>query len=99
MQVGLCDCVAFVSRQMSECKQLHAVCSSRKPGLLPSRILDVSLEGSTLDVRLTTVNSDAIYGTDYVALSHCWGDGSTILTTTKVDNRRACSQHSIYGVA
>ena len=33
IQVGLGDCAAFVSRQMSECKQLHAMCSSKKPGL------------------------------------------------------------------
>lgn len=81
IQVSVGDCAAFVSRHMNECKQFHPICSAVVPRVLPSRVIDVLAAGS-LDVRLTTLDSTSALSLPYVALSHCWGDTKTILTTT-----------------
>jgi len=49
--------------------------------LLPTRVLDVGVEGRSHDIKLITLGTEEV---KYIALSHCWGDSRSILTTTKL---------------
>ncbi|KAH7400299.1 heterokaryon incompatibility protein-domain-containing protein [Cadophora sp. MPI-SDFR-AT-0126] len=67
---------------MDDCTKFHhPICSSNIRKFQPTRIIDVSLAATEQNVCLTTLKKDD--RAQYVTLSHCWGDTSTILTTTK----------------
>lgn len=90
LALNLKKCLAFVNQHMNNCNQFHSVCSSTQPRLRPTRILDIGLEDDSHKLVLTTLERD---DAKYVALSHCWGDCGTIISTTKgtIDQR----QHEI----
>lgn len=74
-------------KYMDDCTKRHPICSSNIPTVQPTRIIDVGLDAILQNIFLTTLQDDRA---QYVTLSHCWGDTSTILTTTKdtIEQRR-----------
>jgi hypothetical protein len=65
---------------IAPCKRFHSSCSLTTLRLLPTRVLDVGVEGRSQDLKLITLGTNEV---KYIALSHCWGDSRSILTTTK----------------
>ncbi|GAB7349461.1 hypothetical protein MBLNU459_g0175t2 [Dothideomycetes sp. NU459] len=69
---------------MNECLNNHKECraSSRQPGFLPTRLVDVAPQGGDQTIRLVETASlkSAGSGNQYAALSHCWGSKAIIVT-------------------
>ena len=72
--------LALVTKWMRLCTTKHMQCIRKATTELPTRVIDVSGARGGSDVRL--VESEGRSGT-YVALSHRWGDGQPLTTTTK----------------
>lgn len=68
---------------LNKCKDSHhEQCSHIKMPGHPSRLLYIESSATPPSVRLVT--AEAFSSTpEYVALSHCWGEGSPLCTTTK----------------
>lgn len=80
------DSFDFVSKCIEHClsSKVHSRCiqdDNRKP---PTRLLDLSQKESA--IKLCSVNTK---GVRYAALSHCWGNGPLLTTTTgTLENRK-----------
>jgi hypothetical protein len=75
----------FIRRSLHDCHSnpQHQACRERYCNKnlrreVPSRLLDVGSEGS----QIKLCQPRAQKGLQYVALSHCWGDGPSFTTTT-----------------
>src|ERR1700733_13241267 len=78
----------LIQRWLNECIQDHDLCRQTLTSslidevvepLLPRRVLDVSGENPRLlDTALTTMPHRGYY----VALSHCWGQSPSLITTS-----------------
>ncbi|KAH9218068.1 heterokaryon incompatibility protein-domain-containing protein [Leptodontidium sp. 2 PMI_412] len=80
LQLDIRSLTAFAKKHLDDCTRFHPICSSNIPKFRPTRIIDVGLEATAQNICLTTLKDDMA---QYVTLSHCWGDTSAILTTTK----------------
>lgn len=70
---GSDESFAFLSSAYKQCRKAHKTCSSiaTKP-CFPPRLLNV---GDLAESSVHLVNrEDVLPGSDYVTLSHCWGD-------------------------
>jgi hypothetical protein len=79
--------IRLASSWLAECLENHKCCTpgSWSQSVLPSRVLDVGSSEIAPDIRLVETSSQV---GKYLTLSHCWGGGTPIKTTT--DN---ISQH------
>ncbi|KAK5175898.1 uncharacterized protein LTR77_001038 [Saxophila tyrrhenica] len=68
----------LAKRWMKICRDQHD-CESRNASL-PARVLEISGDGGTMTVRLFETESQI---SSYTALSHCWGKGRPLITTTQ----------------
>ncbi|KAE9371820.1 HET-domain-containing protein [Stipitochalara longipes BDJ] len=67
-------CFALVKEWMRECLARHdGYCPSQIEAILPTRVLDVGLEGEDNGIALKIANPGEVGA--YVTLSHCWGRG------------------------
>ncbi|EOA82784.1 uncharacterized protein SETTUDRAFT_43617 [Exserohilum turcica Et28A] len=62
--------VEKVQSWLNECDKAHPHCRKVETCPLPTRVLDISCEGSCWNIRL--LNSNGLTAA-YTALSHCWG--------------------------
>jgi serine/threonine protein kinase len=74
---------------LEECRTSHQNCNFRIPmnDFVPSRLLDVGTYTDSIHLQSTFVG----FPSQYVTLSHCWGDGGEILQTTKQTLKRMSS--------
>ncbi|KAK2595327.1 hypothetical protein QQS21_006927 [Conoideocrella luteorostrata] len=72
--------LGFIRSSLSSCLQTHLFCrQAQAQGKVPTRLIDVGIRGER-EVRLVeTRNIDP--APDYIALSYCWGDSTTVKTT------------------
>ncbi|KAG8162844.1 hypothetical protein KVR01_007322 [Diaporthe batatas] len=68
----------FLRRQLEICSQEHEECRHDFP-VLPTRVLDVGTLETELKIKLVEPSSGTIGR--YIALSYCWGDGSSLQAT------------------
>ncbi|KAH8586365.1 heterokaryon incompatibility protein-domain-containing protein [Bisporella sp. PMI_857] len=80
LELHLQKCVSFVTHYIALCNRYHSSCSLTTSRLLPTRVLDVGVEGGSHDLKLIRLSTNEV---KYIALSHCWGDSRSIITTTK----------------
>ena len=80
------DSLSQASQWLHECETDHAVCNpeiafgTRRPKILPTRLLDVGTESSP---TTKLINSNEVSaGVDYFTLSHCWGGKVPIKLTS-----------------
>lgn len=78
--------LAFASTWIDECAQTHKDCAPLERKALPTRVIEVGIEGVSEPRLLETGNLLGVY----TALSHCWGDHvrRDQLTTTHNKGRR-----------
>jgi hypothetical protein len=85
-----------VQSRLTQCQRLHNACRGPKKILLPKRVLEIQEDDKcNLIVRLTEP-TDGSQGA-YAALSHCWGNSRSCVTTklTLEDRKRGISWESI----
>lgn len=80
---------AWAQSRITDCQQLHTLCQPQDPHLqqkfLPLRLINVEQDpkSSSLDVKLQS-SMEIPAGSNYVALSYCWGSyESRCMTTSK----------------
>lgn len=73
------SCFTQVSKWLNDCinSHTHPTCQQPFIPLLPSRVLDLGLNSSKLDLRLLTTHGES---GNYIALSHRWGIDQTFST-------------------
>lgn len=78
---------------LKECIEGHPSCTTPNPQFMPSRLIDVGLEGS--EPFLVDSNLEPA---PYVALSYCWGTVENSLTTTRenIAEHRRCISLSLF---
>ncbi|KAJ3546129.1 hypothetical protein NM208_g2163 [Fusarium decemcellulare] len=71
---------AFMNEWIRTCQETHhhdhlppRGIDSRNTAELPTRVIDV---GNHQNPKIKLIDSDAMESSDYVALSHCWGQGT-----------------------
>ncbi|KFA56526.1 hypothetical protein S40293_01066 [Stachybotrys chartarum IBT 40293] len=69
---------SYIKEELEHCLANHQTCAKNINSVLPTRLLDVTLEDQKA-VRL--VESSSLPFAPYVALSYCWGDSVTTKTT------------------
>ncbi|KAH7364326.1 hypothetical protein BKA65DRAFT_134867 [Rhexocercosporidium sp. MPI-PUGE-AT-0058] len=72
------DPMNVARRWFTNCSRNHKHCSSPARDFFPSRILNVGTDSEFIHLQSSN-NSPS----PYVALSHCWGAGNILKTTTK----------------
>ncbi|KAL2065015.1 hypothetical protein VTL71DRAFT_4155 [Oculimacula yallundae] len=72
------DPLNVAQRWLANCSSNHKNCSITTRSFFPSRILDVGI-----DSALIYLKSSNRFLCPYVALSHCWGAGNVLTTTTE----------------
>ncbi|KAI9172790.1 hypothetical protein HJFPF1_02304 [Paramyrothecium foliicola] len=80
-----------ISDWLIDCKTNHPVCA-QIDGLSsmsrPRRVIDIG-DGSNLDIRLKEYDESKLHlDQPYIALSHCWGNGKHLTTTTSTVEQR-----------
>lgn len=75
--LDLLSCNRFLIPRIRKCNSSHTSCHSTS-SQMPSRLIYVGSESDATSPRLQLSPSLK----PYIALSHCWGDQSAILTTT-----------------
>ncbi|KAF1974207.1 HET-domain-containing protein [Bimuria novae-zelandiae CBS 107.79] len=75
--------IRTIRNVLDQCNVEHSLCSDRKAGVLPRRVLDLSQEPSK-GIRLLEAESNktAQDRPEYLALSYCWGIGRGVPQTT-----------------
>ncbi|KAE8450587.1 hypothetical protein EG329_005931 [Mollisiaceae sp. DMI_Dod_QoI] len=67
--------LALAARWLHDCVEKHEKCARRPSPLLPTRVIDVTADGSDPLLYITNGRSG-----NYVALSYCWGKDQTCKT-------------------
>lgn len=75
--------LAWASTRIGECAQTRRECAARERERLPTRVIDVGIEGESEPKLLETGN---LFGA-YVALSHCWGNEDQGHQRTTMQNK------------
>ncbi|KAH7363868.1 heterokaryon incompatibility protein-domain-containing protein [Rhexocercosporidium sp. MPI-PUGE-AT-0058] len=78
----------FAKKHMDVCMGDHPICSTNDRNSRPTRVLDVGIDATGQDIVLSTLEDDNAL---YITLSHCWGDNSSMLTTTS----KTIAQHNL----
>lgn len=75
---------SFLRKCLQTCMERHEECSARqKASWYPKRLLRLTRnEHKTDNLKLVQMENQSAK-TPYIALSHCWGKGSPLCTTTK----------------
>lgn len=73
----LTHCMSVIRQWIQECDAQHTVCLSTVSPTLPGRLLDVSEDFPRL------IETTSMSYCRYATLSHCWGDASHMIKTTK----------------
>jgi hypothetical protein len=87
-QLDLATCIKFIGSQIGSCDKSHNLCRPATPNL-PSRVLYI---GSGEPPSLVRLMQGLGLKHPYVALSHCWGKGEGILTTTTYTIEERCRE-------
>jgi hypothetical protein len=80
------DSLSQASQWLHECETDHAICNpeiafgTRRPKILPTRLLDVGTESSPTTKLINSNEGPA--GVAYFTLSHCWGGKVAIKLTS-----------------
>ncbi|CAG8978197.1 hypothetical protein HYALB_00011432 [Hymenoscyphus albidus] len=77
--LDITTCTQFIERYLEECEEDSHSCCESEVSEMPTRLLFIGSTGSPC-LKLVEAPSTK---QKYVALSHCWGDQSGILKTTK----------------
>ena len=69
-------CLKFASESLNECSDNHPFCNAHSQAALPKRLIEVRYESEHQDlIRLIDDTASNIpQGTNYAALSYCWGN-------------------------
>ena len=78
------DAMMVVSTWLSTCNTHHKDCSRRVVDFFPTRILNVGAEGDTIRLQ----SSFREFASPYIALTHCWGAGNILKTTSQTLKER-----------
>ncbi|KAI1389512.1 HET-domain-containing protein [Hypoxylon trugodes] len=70
------EAFGLAKRLLDTCRREHLKCASCQMDYVPSRVLHLDHEGVRLVLR-----SEVKEGCDYVALSYCWGNSQSLITT------------------
>ncbi|PVH76824.1 HET-domain-containing protein [Cadophora sp. DSE1049] len=78
-KLWLSDLIAKVSAWIQNCDSKHRHCRVPQCPVLPSRVIDVGFLDSYDDIKLVSSHGNSAR---YLALSYCWGTGTTMIQTT-----------------
>ena len=70
--------IARVRRWIDTCNESHEKCQMKELPQLPTRLIDVGVEEDAQSVHLVETRGER---GKYIALSHCWGESHSLLTT------------------
>lgn len=66
------ECLSLLQSWYLDCKDSHTLCQSKTQSVLPTRVIDVGSNLSTM-ANVSLAETKGAQG-DYMALSYCWGD-------------------------
>jgi len=64
--------------RLGKCTTTHTHCGPAQKAPLPARVIDIGTNNN--DIKLYETKNESDY---YIALSHCWGDSRTTITTSE----------------
>ena len=76
---GSDECMMIAARWLKTCLEHHKLCQKDDKAGSPSRVIDLGTEPD-LRPRLIDISSAV---SAYIALSYCWGEDQTLITTTE----------------
>ena len=79
-------CLEKARSWITRCEQDHPTCKHPSPPHLPTRVIEVGEEASSSACRLHI--SDKGERCEYLALTHCWGDGADVPKLTRASVER-----------
>jgi len=79
------DLMVVASTWIRTCDMYHKHCSHGVVDFFPTRILNVGMEGDTIRLQSTLHELSS----PYVTLTHCWGAGNILKTTSQTLNERS----------
>lgn len=78
-KLEISDVIAKVRAWIQNCEVKHVHCGVPQCPRLPSRVIDIGVLDSYEDIKLVL---NAGRSAQYLALSYCWGAGTTMIQTT-----------------
>ena len=77
----------FILQSLEICNKEHPQCGSRTKSSLPTRVVDLGDNNGSIKLFESGDDEEGIYA----ALSHCWGRGSPLTTTSETIEARKAS--------
>ncbi|KAI1775467.1 heterokaryon incompatibility protein-domain-containing protein [Hypoxylon cercidicola] len=64
---------AFITRQLTQCRQRHDLCRDVLRDWYPTRLLEINQQSGTISLRVIETEESQVCSA-YITLSHCWGE-------------------------